>query len=103
MAVSTADIRETIAEIKESLLRLDGRLNVHDQKHVQLDKEHSDFSETIRQHSARLAMVENLSVKNERDVEKLTGTLSKLVWVIVTPLIGTLVVALIVLAGMVTK
>lgn len=104
MATGTAaDIRQNIIEIKEVLIRLEGRLNVHDQKHVQIEKEQGEHAESIRQHSSRLAMVESLSAKNELDIEKLTSTLSRLVWIVVTPLVSTLVIALIILAAQVTK
>jgi len=75
MAVTQADIRQAIGEIKDTLHRLEGRLNVHDQKHIQLDKEHGEFANYLKQHEQRLSMVENLAAKNERETEKLTGTL----------------------------
>ena len=101
--MTPGNIQQTITEVKEILLRLESRLDVHDQKHVQLEKEHCEFDSTIKEHTRRLSTVENLAVKNERETEKLTGALTRFAWIVVTPVISMVVIALIILAAQVAK
>jgi septal ring factor EnvC (AmiA/AmiB activator) len=81
-------------EINQAIGRLDKRLDVHDEKHISLDKEHSVFSETLRRTDERLQAVERRSERTERDVEKLTKNIDKLVWAITGPTLAIIIGAI---------
>jgi chromosome segregation ATPase len=92
-------LRDMMGDIKEEITsainRLDSRLNVHDQKHVQLDTEHQSYAQTLNLHADKIAAVERLAAQTERDVSRLTVNINKLAWAIATPLIGLIVLTII--------
>ena len=85
---------EKMDEITSAIGRLDSRLDVHDEKHVSLDKEHHIFAETLRRTDERLSAVERRSERTERDVEKLTKNIEKLFWAIAGPTLAMIVGAI---------
>lgn len=81
-------------ELGSAIGRLDSRLDVHDEKHVSLDKEHRVISETLRRTDERLLAVERRSERTERDVEKLTKNTEKLLWAIAGPTLTIIIGAI---------
>jgi len=94
---------EKMDEITTQLSRLDRRLDVHDEKHIGLEKEHTAFSETLRRTDERLQAVERRSERTERDVEKLTKNIDKLVWAITGPTLAIIISAIAWAVTQVTK
>jgi septal ring factor EnvC (AmiA/AmiB activator) len=80
-------IIDKIDSIAGRLSRLDTRLDVHDQKHQSLDKEHKEFADLVKEHGKRLAQVEVTSQQNKRDIERLTTLQEKLIWAFAAPMI----------------
>lgn len=98
-----------LSDIREILNRLDKRLDVHDQKHIQIEKEMGETSDAVKRQGAAIfgdektpGMVSRVSTV-ENDLQKITTNLSRLTWAFVTPLIGLIVLALIIAAAQVAK
>ena len=82
-------------ELAAAVSRLDSRLDVHDEKHIRLDSEHSQFAEDLRRQKERLDAVERLAGQTSRDLDKLTGAMNKILWAVVTPLLSLLAIGII--------
>jgi len=87
-------LRDMMDDVKSAISRLDTRLDVHDQKHVQLDKENTQIVNTLSAHENRILAAEKRSESTEKDVIKLTENLNKILWAFVLPTIGLVVIAL---------
>jgi septal ring factor EnvC (AmiA/AmiB activator) len=76
-----------VEEVKDVVQKLDTRLAVHDQKHEQLESEHRAFAETLKSHDKRIAASENIAGQTQRDLDRLTSNITKIVWMFVSPVI----------------
>jgi chromosome segregation ATPase len=79
--------------------RLERRLDVHDEKHRALDREHTDFDATLRKLLDSVASHDKQLSQVQTDLDRLTSNLNKIVWAIVSPIIAAAVIAIIIMIG----
>jgi septal ring factor EnvC (AmiA/AmiB activator) len=82
-----SEVRRMVEEVKDVVQKLDTRLAVHDQKHEQLESEHREFAETLKRHEMRISVSENIGAQTQRDLDRLTSSINKIVWMIVSPVV----------------
>jgi peptidoglycan hydrolase CwlO-like protein len=85
--------------IIEGQARLERRLDVHDEKHKALDKEHTDFDATLRRLLESVSSHDKQLSQVKTDLDRLTSNLNKIIWAVVSPVIAAAVIAIILLIG----
>ena len=95
MATNGNNIITLVSEVKDVVAKLETRLQVHDQKHIEIDSQRSEITITLKDHGKRIGDIESLSKQNQRDLAAIVSVLNKLVWAFVTPFIAVVVGAVV--------
>jgi len=78
-----SEIIRKLDSMAERIAELGRRLDVHEESHRSLNKDHIVFARSLEDQERRLRAVENRSERTERDLEKTTTALSKLLWIVI--------------------